>query len=87
MPYGWTLICDVVPHFIDLRLARTLQTMLLLHQHRGKGKRDSHMPTALSFWGDSTLDALPTYVYARLYTNGDTLRSAAGAAAYHRIVQ
>jgi hypothetical protein len=31
--------------------------MLLLRQHRGEGKRDDHMPTALSFWGDSTLDA------------------------------
>ena len=31
--------------------------MLLLRQHRGEGKRDDHVPSALSFWGDSTLDA------------------------------
>jgi hypothetical protein len=47
----------VVPDFIDQRLARMLYTMLLLRQHRGEGKRDDHMPTALSFWGDSPLDA------------------------------
>ena len=46
-----------VPQFIDRRLARMLHTMLLLRRHRGEGKRDDHMPTALSFWGDSTLDA------------------------------
>jgi hypothetical protein len=47
----------VVPQFVDARLAHMLHTMLLLRQHRGEGKRDDHMPTALSFWGDSTLDA------------------------------
>jgi hypothetical protein len=46
-----------VPDFIDKRLARMLYTTLLLRQHRGEGRRDDHMPTALSFWGDSTLDA------------------------------
>lgn len=46
-----------VPEFIDARLARVLHTMLLLRAHRGEGKRDDHMPSALSFWGDSTLDA------------------------------
>ena len=80
----------VVPGFLDDRLARMLYTMLRLRQHRGEGRRDDHMPSALSFWGDSTLDALhlsvrpdveavvggpllPTYCYARLYSNGDTL--------------
>lgn len=48
---------EVVPGFIDQRLARMLYLMLLLRGHRGEGKRDDHMPTALSFWGDSTLDA------------------------------
>jgi hypothetical protein len=79
-----------VPDFIDHRLARILYTMLRLREHRGEGRRDDHMPTAVSFWGDSTLDALhlsvrqdvevvaggpllPTYCYARLYSNGDTL--------------
>jgi len=47
----------VVPGFIDERLARMLYAMLLLRGHRGEGRRDDHMPTALSFWGDSTLDA------------------------------
>jgi hypothetical protein len=47
----------VVPRFIDRRLARMLYTMLLLRRHRGEGRRDDHMPTALSFWGDTTLDA------------------------------
>ena len=47
----------VVPDFIDQRLARMLYTVLLLRRHRGEGRRDDHMPTALSFWGDSTLDA------------------------------
>jgi hypothetical protein len=47
----------VVPGFIDRQVARMLYTTLLLRQHRGEGKRDDHMPTALSFWGDSTLDA------------------------------
>ena len=48
----------VVPQFIDRRLARLLYSMLLLRKHRGEGRRDDHMPTELSFWGDSTLDAL-----------------------------
>jgi hypothetical protein len=47
----------VVPAFIEQRLARMLYTTLLLRQHRGEGKRDDHVPTATSFWGDSTLDA------------------------------
>jgi hypothetical protein len=47
----------VVPKFVDARLAHMLHTMLLLRQHRGEAKRDDHMPTALSFWGDTTLDA------------------------------
>ena len=47
----------VVPGFIDQRLARMLYAILLLRQHRGEGRRDDHVPTALSFWGDSTLDA------------------------------
>jgi hypothetical protein len=46
-----------VPGFIDRRLAQMLYTTLLLRQYRGEGKRDDHVPTALSFWGDSTLDA------------------------------
>jgi hypothetical protein len=62
----------VVPQFIDGRLARLLQTMLLLRQHRGEGKRDDHIPTALSFWGDSTLDALHLAVL-------DQVESVAGA--------
>ncbi len=62
----------VVPQFIDGRLARMLQTMLLLRQHRGEGKRDDHMPTALSFWGDSTLDAFHLAVL-------DQVESVAGA--------
>src|SRR3954463_11181131 len=32
--------------------------MLRLRQPRNEGERDDHIPTALSFWGDSTLDAL-----------------------------
>lgn len=47
----------VVPEFIDQRFARMLYSMLLLRRHRREGKRDDHIPTALSFWGDSTLDA------------------------------
>ncbi|MFL6139743.1 MAG: hypothetical protein ACJ74O_18370 [Frankiaceae bacterium] len=47
----------VVPGFIDQRLARMLYATLVLRGHRGEGRRDDHMPTALSFWGDSTLDA------------------------------
>jgi hypothetical protein len=48
---------EVLPGFIDQRLARMLYVMLLLRRHRGEAKRDDHVPTALSFWGDSTLDA------------------------------
>jgi hypothetical protein len=47
----------VVPGLIDRRLARMLYTMLLLRQHRGEGRQDDHVPTAMSCWGDSTLDA------------------------------
>jgi hypothetical protein len=47
----------VVPRFIDRRLARMLYTTLLLRAHRGEGRHDDHMPDALSFWGDPTLDA------------------------------
>lgn len=81
---------EVVPDFIDNRLAQMMYMMLQLRRHRGEGKRDDHVPTALSFWGDSTLDAfhlgvlpaveaiaggplVPTYCYARLYAQGDTL--------------
>lgn len=45
-----------VPAFIDGRMACMLHTVLILRQHRGEGRRDDHMPSALSFWGDSTLD-------------------------------
>jgi hypothetical protein len=38
--------------------------MLLLRQHRGEGRHDDHVPTALSFWGDSTLDAFHLSVLA-----------------------
>lgn len=34
-----------------------LYSMLRLRGHRREGRRDDHIPTALSFWGDSTLDA------------------------------
>ncbi|HEY0640286.1 MAG TPA: hypothetical protein VGD67_21870 [Pseudonocardiaceae bacterium] len=47
----------VVREFIDQRLARMLYAMLLLRRHRGEARHDDHMPGALSFWGDSTLDA------------------------------
>ena|ERR1051326_6847501 len=47
----------VVPEFIDQRLAQMMYRTLLLRQHRGEGRRDDHIPSALSFWGDSTLDA------------------------------
>jgi hypothetical protein len=45
------------PGFLDQRLTRMLYATLLLRQHRGEGRHDDHVPTALSFWGDSTLDA------------------------------
>jgi hypothetical protein len=48
----------ILPGFVERRLAGMLYTMLLLRGHRGEGRRDDHMPTALSFWGDTTLDAL-----------------------------
>jgi len=47
----------VVPRFIDPRLARTLYNLLLIREYRGEGKKDDQVPRALSFWGDSTLDA------------------------------
>src|SRR3954454_8436192 len=47
----------IVPGFVDQQLARMLYTMLLLRKHRGEGRRDDHIPSALSFWGDSALDA------------------------------
>lgn len=34
-----------------------LYATLVLRAHRGEGRRDDHVPTALSFWGDATLDA------------------------------
>jgi hypothetical protein len=48
----------VVRDFIGDRMARTLYNMLLLRECRGEFKRDDQVPEALSFWGDSTLDAL-----------------------------
>ena len=48
----------VVGHLVDRHLAATLYTMLLLRQFRGEFKRDDQVPQALSFWGDSTLDAV-----------------------------
>ncbi len=48
----------VVEQFIDPPLARTLYAMLLLRRARGEYKRDDQVADALSFWGDSTLDAL-----------------------------
>jgi hypothetical protein len=54
----------IVPGLIDPQLARTLYTMLLLRRHRGEYRRDDQVPSALSFWGDSTLDALLLSVQA-----------------------
>jgi hypothetical protein len=48
----------VVEGFVDRRLARTLYTLLVLRTWRGEAKRDDQVPTAGSFWGDATLDAV-----------------------------
>lgn len=48
----------VVKHLIDRPFATTLYTMVLLRQFRGEFKRDDQVPHALSFWGDTTLDAV-----------------------------
>jgi hypothetical protein len=47
----------VMPGFVEPRLAKTLYNLLLIREYRGEGKKDQQVPRALSFWGDSTLDA------------------------------
>jgi hypothetical protein len=48
----------VAPNFLDEQFADLLYKMLLVREWRGEFKRDTQVPHALSFWGDSTLDAL-----------------------------
>ncbi|MDQ3935772.1 MAG: hypothetical protein M3340_14205 [Actinomycetota bacterium] len=48
----------VVRGLVHRQLAQTLYNMLLLREFRGEGRRDEQVPTAFSFWGDSTLDGL-----------------------------
>ena len=48
----------VAKNFLDRQLADLLYKMLLVRQWRGEFRRDTQVPHALSFWGDSTLDAL-----------------------------
>lgn len=48
----------VVRSFIDRRLAAIVYRMLILRGFRGEFRRDDQVPGALSFWGDSVLDAL-----------------------------
>jgi len=46
----------ILRNFLDRRMAAFLYRLLLVREWRGEFKRDDHIPTALSFWGDSTLD-------------------------------
>jgi hypothetical protein len=47
----------VVPGLVGRRLTELLYQMLLIRKCRDEGRRDDQVPQALSFWGDSTLDA------------------------------
>lgn len=48
---------EIIQGFIDRRMAAMLYATLLLRGHRGEARSDDHIPTAMSFWGDATLDA------------------------------
>lgn len=48
----------IVPNFLDPMLSRILYNVFLLRHWRGEHRRDDFVPEALSYWNDSTLDAV-----------------------------
>jgi hypothetical protein len=52
----WNGSFTVVEGFIDSVTAGCLDAMLLLRAWRNEGRHDEQVPSAYSYWGDSTLD-------------------------------
>jgi hypothetical protein len=65
-----TAFCEsgfvVAEQLLERPVAALIYDIFLLRVWRGEGRRDDHVQSAFSFWGDTTIDALLTGLSSRI---------------------